>query len=532
MSLSFSDPRENNQVSAELLKKHLSITDGKVVTRFPPEPNGYLHLGHCKAIAINFGYARLKGGMCYLRFDDTNPNVEKTEYIESILDDIKWLKCEPYKITYTSDYFEQLLSFARSLIKMDKAYVCELNDETIRKHRSDCAESEYRNRPIMESLALFEEMISGKHPEASMTLRLKIDMNCPNPNMRDPIAYRILFAPHHRTGDKYKVYPTYDYSHPLVDGIENITHSLCSLEFRIRNDLYRWIPDTLGLYHPPQIEYARVNVTHTVLSKRKLKCLIDTGVVSGWDDPRLPTIKGLRNKGYTPDAINDFCNRLGVSVGTSAVTTKYELLEECLRQDLNTKVPRIMAVIDPIPVIVNNLDINEVIANKFPDLKTSGGTYIIPVTNKIFIEANDYRDNDDKNFFRLAPNKIVRLTYLGLVKCQGKNENGEIVCDFLPATYKPQKRVKGTVHWVSAINKIPLTINKYSHLFPEKIPNNDCSQNTINTDSLQIINAYADESFNDFSVGERMQFERIGYFIKTGCNSANMIVPLKQNALK
>jgi glutaminyl-tRNA synthetase len=519
------DPKVTDQLTPELLEKHLAVTGGKMVTRLPPEPNFLLHLGHAKAAFINFNFAKLYNGICYMRFDDTNPLKEKQEYVDSILEDILWMGHKPYKVTYTSDYFDQLYHYAIELIKKDKAYVCELDQETMQKQRYDGTDSPHRNRPIEESLKLFEEMKNGKHKENTMTLRLKGDMKDLNPNMRDLVAYRILFKEHLRTGDKWCIYPSYDYSHPIVDSLENITHSLCSMEFQVRNKLYRWIPETLGLYRPPQIEYVRLNVTHTLLSKRKLIELVIDKIVDGWDDPRLPTIKGLRRKGYTPEAINDFCMRVGISLGLSTpVNVNYELLEECLRQDLDTKAPRAMAIMDPLEVEFMNIPdwiVARIHALDFPNLKEKSPKHIINVHNIVYIERDDFRLVDSPKYYRLAPNKIVRLKYFGLIKCvnyiqvEGKIE--KVYVELMPDDYKPAKRVQGTINWASAVDHVKIEVRKYSHLFTKE-------GEIVNGKTLEIINAMCDTSIEKCKPYDKYQFERIGYFSVDPDTTENKIV--------
>ncbi|QKF94353.1 glutaminyl-tRNA synthetase [Fadolivirus algeromassiliense] len=492
--------------------------EGKVITRFPPEPNGYLHLGHAKAIFTNFMFAKYNNGHCYLRLDDTNPLNEKKEYTDSIIEDVKWLGYEPYKITYTLDYYDKLYEYAKELILKNKAYVCELDREKMQKDRYDGIESPFRNRPINESLKLFEEMKDGKYKEGKMTLRLKGDMKSNNPNMRDLVAYRILKSEYIKL--KYNVYPTYDYSHPIVDSLENITHSLCSMEFQTRNDLYRWIPETLGIYRPPQIEYARLNITNTVLSKRKLIELVNDNIVSGWDDPRMPTIKGLRRRGYTPEALNDFCKRIGMSIGTSAGMVNYKLLEECLRQDLDIRAPRVMAIMNPLKVKILNMKENEIItvnALDYPNLGEKSTTHPINVGDTVYIDREDFRMEDSPKYFRLAPNKIVRLKYLGLVKCigvQSKDNNNpiEIYVELLPKDFKPEKRVQGTINWVSEIDHLNVEVRKYDHLFPEVMDDNKEWKSQLNLNSRSVMNIKTDTSIRSGKVFDKYQFERIGYF--------------------
>ncbi|ARF12130.1 glutaminyl-tRNA synthetase [Klosneuvirus KNV1] len=510
------------QDSPELLEKHLKETGGKIVTRMPPEPNFLMHLGHAKAAFVNFQFAKMNGGYCYMRFDDTNPTKEKQDYIDSMLEDIKWLGHEAYKVTYTSDYFEELYNYAIELIKMDKAYVCELDQDTMQKQRYDMIDSPYRNRPIEESLDLFRRMRAGEFENNKMTLRLKCDMQSPNPNMRDVVAYRILHAEHHRTGNKFCIYPGYDYSHPIVDSIENITHSLCSTEFQVRNELYRWVPTTLKIYRAPQIEYGKLSVTNTVLSKRKLVELINNKIITDLDDPRLPTLKGLKRRGYTPEAINDFCYRIGLSLGnTASVSVNYRLLEECIRQDLNTKAPRLMAVLYPITIHIINLpdSYKQTIQVKdFPDDDLNTNSHEITLSNKVYIERDDFRLEDSPQYFRLAPGKIVRLKYAGLIKCVNVVERNGVIhrieVELLPQDYKPEKRVKGTISWVDAKNGVPLEIRKYDHLFPEKLEKTTGDwKDQLNKDSVKILSSVTSHTIISAKPYDRFQFERIGYFV-------------------
>lgn len=523
----------------------------QIITRFPPEPSGYLHLGHAKAMFVSFNFAKKNSGLCYMRFDDTNPIKEKQEYIDSILEDLKWLCHEPYKITYTSDYFDQLYECAINMIKNDKAYVCELNSEDMQKQRYDSVESPYRNRPINDSLKLFNEMKEGKHAEGSITLRLKGDMKSNNTNMRDMVAYRILFREHPKTGNKYNIYPTYDFSHPIVDYLEKISHSFCSSEFQSRNELYNWIISSLYIkdlpntkdHIPIQIEYCKLNVTHTVLSKRKLIQLVNNNIVSGWDDPRMSTIRGLRRRGYTANAINDFCQRIGTSIGTSCASVNYNLLEACLRYDLEDKAPRIMAVMNPLKVnIINVKNITEVFVLDFPTLGELSSKHKINVGNTVYIDKDDFRLVDSKDYFRLAPNKIVRLKYFGLIKCVNykldiNNCVHELDVELLDKNYKPEKRVKGTINWVSDINKYDIEVRKYDHLFPQELdPNKDFIEQ-INTNSLTILNVMVDSSIKDAKINDKFQFERIGYINidqDSTCDKiiANLSVFLKEDKNK
>ncbi len=512
------DPKDNIQLKQELLDNHLENTGGQVYTRFPPEPNGYLHIGHVKAICTNFILAERKGGKCYLRFDDTNPKKEKGEYIESIINDIQWLGYTPFKITYTSDYFGQLIEFAKQLILVDKAYICELDSETMQRERREGIDSIYRNRPIEESMDLFERMISGEIEENKMTLRMKGSMQAKNPNLRDLVAYRVVNEPHPRTGSTFKVYPTYDFSHCIIDSLENITHSLCSSEFIDKNELYRWVLDNLEIYKPIQIEYSRLNISNTILSKRKLSALIDDGVVSNWSDPRMPTIAGLRKRGYTPESLKLFIEKVGMNFGHSSTNIEYSLLEECLRQDLEKRATRAMAINNPVKLKLVNKDNDFNMLIDVPDdpnIKEESmiRMHKVSVSNEIYIDANDFRTEDSKKYFRLAPNKIVRLKYLGLIKCTGYTENGgsgdnckvtEIFVELLPNDYVPEKRVRGTINWVDAKNNVKVMVNMYGQLVDDS--------GKINHDSKKVEEFVTDISIGNKQALDHIQFERIGYF--------------------
>jgi len=503
--------------------------EGRVVTRFPPEPNGYLHIGHAKSICLNFGLAAEYGGKCHLRFDDTNPEKENEKYVKAIKEDVRWLGFDWGDDEYfTSDYFERLYDYALRLIRKGKAYVDSLSPEQIREYRGTLTEpgreSPYRNRSIEENLILFEQMRAGRFSEGECVLRAKIDMGSPNIVMRDPTLYRIRKKRHHRTGDKWCIYPMYDFAHCLSDSIEKITHSLCTLEFEINRELYDWIIDALGVYHPRQIEFARLNMTRTVLSKRQLIRLVSEGVVDGWDDPRMPTIAGLRRRGYTPRAIRDFCDRIGVAKRDSLVDIA--LLEHCLRNDLNKHAPRVMGVLRPLKVVIEN----------FPDGRTeyldainnpedpSMGKRQVPFTKEIYIERDDFMEDPPKKFFRLAPGREVRLRYAYFITCLEveKNERGEIVS--LRCTYDPEtrggdapdgRRVKATLHWVSAEHAIPAEVRLYDHLFLEDDPaaaKEDIIA-MVNPSSIEILSGcMLEPSLRNALPGERFQFERLGYF--------------------
>jgi len=505
---------------------------GRVHTRFPPEPNGYLHIGHAKSICLNFGIADEYGGLCNLRFDDTNPTKEDVEYVESIMEDVRWLGYDwGDRLYYASDYFEQLYQYAIELIKMGKAYVCDLSPEEIRQYRGTLTEpgkeSPYRNRSVEENLDLFQRMRVGEFPDGSRTLRAKIDMASPNLNMRDPVIYRIMRVPHHRTGDKWSIYPMYDFTHCLSDSIERITHSLCTLEFEDHRPLYDWFLDQLGVYHPRQIEFARLNLSHTVMSKRMLGQLVDEGYVRGWDDPRMPTIAGLRRRGYTPEAIRTFCDRIGLAKRDSMVDIA--LLEHCVREDLNKRAQRVMGVLHPLKVVIENYPedkVEELDAINNPE-DPSMGTRKVPFSRELYIERDDFMENPPKKFFRLAPGREVRLRYAYFITCVDviKDENtGEVIelrCTYDPATRGGDapdgRKVRGTLHWVSAAHAIPVEVRLYEHLFlkpdPGDVEKGKTFKEYINPNSLVVLNpCYVEPSVANAKPGERFQFERVGYF--------------------
>ena len=505
--------------------------DGRVHTRFPPEPNGYLHIGHAKSICINFGLAKEYGGLCNLRFDDTNPVKEDTEYVDSIQEDVRWLGFEwagePH---YASDYFDRLYECAEKLIVMGKAYVDELSAEQIREYRGTLTTpgtpSPWRDRPAQESLDLFRRMKAGEFEDGRYVLRAKIDMASPNVVMRDPTIYRIRHADHHRTGSKWCIYPMYDFTHCLSDSFEGITHSICTLEFENNRELYDWVLDTLGAYHSQQIEFARLNLTYTVLSKRKLIQLVKEGYVRGWDDPRMPTICGLRRRGYTPESIRNFCSRIGIARAADSVV-HYSLLEFCCREHLNAVAPRCMAVLDPIKVVITNYPENQ--AEEFeqplhPE-DPSFGTRKVPFSREIYIERDDFREDPPKKYFRLAPGAEVRLRYAYYITCREavKNEAGEIV--ELRCTYDPETRggsspdgrkVKGTLHWVSALHAVPAEVRLYEQMFTTEsdsdIEEGKTFLDYFNPDSEKIVTAMAEPYLASLPAGSRVQFERIGYF--------------------
>jgi len=457
---------------------------GRVHTRFPPEPNGYLHIGHAKSICLNFGIAAEFGGRCNLRFDDTNPEKEEEEYVKSIMKDVRWLGWDwADRLYFASDYFEQMYQYAVQLIKAGKAYVCDLGADQVREYRGTLTmpgkESPYCNRSIEENLDLFARMRAGEFPDGSRTLRAKIDMASPNLNMRDPVMYRILRAAHHRTGDKWCIYPTYDWAHGLEDSIEKITHSICTLEFENHRPLYDWFLDQLGIFHSRQIEFARLNLTYTVMSKRKLLLLVRSGYVKGWDDPRMPTISGMRRRGYSPEAIRNFCKVISVNKFNS--TIDFALLEHCLRDDLNKTSPRVMAVLQPLKVVIDNYppDRTEQLdaVNNPEDL--AAGTRKVPFSRELYIEQEDFMENPPKKFYRLAPGREVRLRYAYFITCTGvvKNEKGEAIelhCTYDPATKGGDapdgRKVKSTIHWVSSPHSLPAEVRLYDNLFVRENP--------------------------------------------------------------
>ena len=503
----------------------------KVHTRFPPEPNGYLHIGHAKAICINFSIAKEYNGPCNLRFDDTNPIKEEQEYIDSIEEDIRWLGFDWEDREYfASDYFERLYDYAIKLIKKGKAYVCDLSADEIRETRGTLTEpgknSPYRNRSIEENLDLFERMRNGEFPDGSRTLRAKIDMSSGNINMRDPVMYRILRATHPRTGDKWCIYPTYDFTHGQSDSVEGITHSLCSIEFEDHRPLYDWFLDELEIHHPRQIEFARLYLNYTILSKRKLIKLVEGGYVNGWDDPRMPTLSGLRRRGYTPESIRDFCERIGVAKSESVVDIAF--LEHCLRDDLNKRAQRYMAVLHPLRVVIENYPedkVEELDAINNPE-DLSMGTRKIPFSRVLYIEQDDFREEPPKKFYRLAPGREVRLRYAYFIKCVDviKDEKGNVV--ELRCTYDPETRggdapdgrkPKTTLHWVTADDSIRAEVRLYDRLFTKANPDDteegkDFTSN-INPNSLEIITpCYVEPNLKKSKPGDRYQFERLGYF--------------------
>ncbi len=505
---------------------------GKVHTRFPPEPNGYLHIGHAKAICLNFGIARQYGGLCNLRFDDTNPMKEEEEYVKSIMGDIRWLGFDwEDRLFFASDYFGQLYEFALKLIRKGKAYVDDQSADEIRQTRGTLTEpgkeSSYRNRSVEENLDLFERMRSGEFPDGSRVLRAKIDMASGNVNMRDPVMYRILHAAHHRTGDQWCIYPMYDFAHGQSDSIEGITHSLCSLEFEDHRPLYDWYLEQLEIFRSRQIEFARLNLSHTILSKRRLLRLVQEGQVKGWDDPRMPTISGLGRRGYTPESIRDFCDRIGLAKRDSVVDIA--LLEHCLREDLNKRAQRVMAVLRPLKVVIENYpedQTEELDAVNNPE-DPSAGTRKVPFSRTLYIEQDDFREEPPKKFFRLAPGREIRLRYAYFIKCERAIKDpktGEIVelrCTYDPATRGGDapdgRKVKATLHWVSAAHSVSSEVRLYEHLFTKADPSeaeegSDFTAN-LNPNSLEALtDCKMEPSLAGAKPGDRYQFERLGYF--------------------
>jgi len=503
-----------------------------VRTRFPPEPNGYLHIGHAKAMSIDFGVAEGFAGKCNLRFDDTNPTKEEQEFVDAIVADVRWMGFDfGDRVLFASDYFEQTYQWAIDLIKKGKAYVCDLSAEALSEYRGTLTapgkDSPYRNRSVEENLDLFGRMRAGEFPDGSRTLRAKIDMAHPNLNMRDPVMYRILHSEHHRTGDGWCIYPMYDWAHGLEDSVEGITHSLCDLAYENHRPLYDWFLDELGIYHPRQIEFARLNLTYTILSKRRLAELVQRGNVSGWDDPRMPTLRGLRRRGYTPEAIRTFCDRIGINKYDSVVDV--QLLEHCLREDLNKRTLRVMGVLRPLKLVIDN----------YPDGKTeeleavnnpedaSAGTRKVPFGKVLYIEREDFMEVPPKKFYRLAPGREVRLRYAYFITCVGVEKDpatGEVMalhCTYDPATRGGDapdgRRVKATLHWVSAEHALPVEVRLYDHLFtkpdPDDVPEGEDWTANLNPNSLEVLRpVFVEPGLAAAHPGDRFQFERLGYF--------------------
>ncbi|MBP2645446.1 MAG: glutaminyl-tRNA synthetase [Firmicutes bacterium] len=502
---------------------------GSVHTRFPPEPNGYLHIGHAKSICLNFGTAKKYGGLCNLRFDDTNPSKEEVEYVDSIQEDVRWLGFDwEERKFYASDYFEQLYQYAVQLIKSGKAFVCDLTPQQMREYRGTLTEpgkeSPYRNRSVEENLDLFERMKNGEFQDGTRVLRAKIDMASPNLNMRDPVIYRILRASHHRTGDAWCIYPMYDFAHPLSDAIEGITHSVCTLEFEAHRPFYDWLLEAVNHpSRPQQIEFARLNLSYTMMSKRKLRALVEGGFVSGWDDPRMPTISGLRRRGFTSESIRDFCDRIGVAKSNSVVD--YALLEHCIREDLNAKALRAMAVLRPLKVVIENYPegvVEELTADNNPENEAMGHRKI-PFSREVYIEQDDFMEDPPKKFFRLSPGQEVRLKHAYIIKCEQviKDETGKIVevrCTYDPETKSggalSGRKVKGTLHWVSAAQAVKAQVRIYDQLFVNENPEegDDYTAN-LNPDSLITLHdCRVEPNLAKAGVGDHFQFLRQGYF--------------------
>jgi glutaminyl-tRNA synthetase len=529
------DPIPSSNFIRHIIAQDLKANknEGRVVTRFPPEPNGYLHIGHAKSICLNFGIAAENGGTCHLRFDDTNPSKEDIEYIESIKADVRWLGFDwGDHLYYTSDYFEQLYQYAVRLIKKAKAYVCSLSPQEIREYRGTLTEpgkdSPYRTRTVEENLDLFERMRAGEFPDGFHVLRAKIDMASPNLNMRDPTLYRIRKVPHHRTGNKWCIYPMYDFSHCLSDSLEGITHSICTLEFEDNRPLYDWVLDELEVHcHPQQIEFARLNLSYTVMSKRKLLELVEQGYVTGWDDPRMPTLSGLRRRGYTPESIRDFCERIGVAKRDSVVDMA--LLEHCVRTDLNKRAPRVMAVLRPLRVVIDNYpedQVEELEAVNNPE-DPGMGTRQVPFSRVLYIEQDDFREDPPKKFFRLSPGCEVRLRYAYFIKCvevvkdQRTGEVKELRCTYDPQTRgggsADGRKVKATLHWVSAAHCLSAKVHLYDYLFTKANPGDEKDgpdfKSCLNPKSLETLTSCRVEPcLARAAPGSRYQFERLGYF--------------------
>ena len=532
--------------------------EGRVHTRFPPEPNGYLHIGHAKAIWLNYSIARDYSGLFNMRFDDTNPTREEQEFVESILADARWLGIDwGERLFYTADYFDRMYELALQMIENGKAYVDDLSADEIREYRGTLTEpgkdSPYRNRSVAENLDLFVRMKDGEFPDGARVLRAKIDMAAPNINMRDPVIYRIRHASHHRSGDKWCIYPMYDFAHPLEDAFESITHSLCSIEYADHNELYEWFLDNVdysgpGIQgRPKQIEFARLNLTHTVMSKRKLRRLVEEGIVDGWDDPRMPTIAGLRSRGYTPESIADFCERIGVARSDSTVDVAF--LEHCVRQDLNAHAKRLMAVLKPLKITLSNYpeDLVEWVSIENNPEDPEAGERLVPFARELYIEQDDFMENPPRKFFRLSPGNEMRLKGAYIIRCDEviKDDEGqitELICSYDPESKSgmpgSQRRVKATAHWVSADHAIPFTAHLYNHLFtkanPDEAPEGEDFMSNINPHSLETLTGCLGEpSLGEALGGERFQFLRQGYFFIDPKGSgaerlqANLIVGLR-----
>lgn len=533
-----------------------------VKTRFPPEPNGYLHIGHAKSICLNFGLAKKFEGTCNLRFDDTNPSKEEQEYVDSIQEDVQWLGFQWDQLHYASDYFQQLYDWAVELIKADRAYVCELTGDEIRKYRGSLTEpgkpSPHRERSVQDNLRLFEAMKNGECEDGSHTLRAKIDMAAANINLRDPVMYRVLRASHHRTRDKWCIYPMYDWAHGQSDSIEGITHSVCTLEFEDHRPLYNWFCENLEIHHPRQIEFARLNLSYTVMSKRKLLQLVKENHVTGWDDPRMPTISGLRRRGYTPESLRNFCDRIGVAKFYSTIDVT--VLENSVREHLNTVANRVMAVLDPLRIVLTNypedqVEMMDAVNNPEDD---SAGKRQVPFSRELYIERNDFMEDAPRKFFRLKPEGEVRLRYGYIIKCEEvvkDPKTGEITqlnCTYDPETRSgsaestttnpPRKKVKGTIHWVSAAHSLEAEVRQYDRLFvtenPEQAPEGETFLANLNPQSLSVTTAQVEPSLKEAESGRCVQFERTGYFCLDSVDSTpeklvfNRTVPLRDSWAK
>ena len=543
-------PAPSNFIKNIIIDDLKSGKHQQIITRFPPEPNGYLHIGHAKSITLNFELADEFNGKTNLRFDDTNPVKEDTEYVESIIEDVKWLGFEWEELFFASDYFDEMYNRAVLLVKKGKAYVCDLTAEEVKKYRGTLTEtgmtSPYRNRSVEENLDLFDRMRKGEFKDGERTLRAKIDMNSPNINMRDPVIYRIAHATHHNTGDKWCIYPMYDYAHPIEDAIEDITHSICTLEFEDHRPLYDWVIKECEMKSQPrQIEFARLNVTNTVMSKRKLKILVDEKVVDGWDDPRMPTIAGLRRRGFTPEAIKSFCREIGVAKTNS--TVDYQMLEHFIREDLKLKTPRTMAVLKPLKVIITNYPQNQ---TEMLEVETNSdapgmGSHQMPFSREIYIEQEDFMENPAKKYHRLFPGNEVRLKHAYFILCNEviKDDLGNVV--ELHCTYDPEtksgtgflgRKVKGTIHWVDAKHGFPAEFRLYDALiFDEEQENGKTFLDQLNPNSLQVLRGYVEPAMKDAKAQDKFQFFRHGYFNVDSKNSTeenlvfNRIVALKSS---
>ena len=552
--LKFHKPEENLQLKPEILERHLKATGGRVMTRFPPEPNGFLHIGHAKAINLNFRYADVHGGLCYLRYDDTNPEAEEEIFFVSIKEMVEWLGFKPWKITHSSDYFEQLYEYAKELVRRDKAYICHQTAEEIHESRGGDTRgqrkpSPWRDRPVEESLRLFEDMRAGKFKENEAILRMKMDLDDGNPYMWDPVAYRVLYKPHPRTGTKWVIYPTYDFAHPLCDSLENITHSLCTTEFKLARPSYYWLCDAVEAYRAVQWEYGRLSITNTVLSKRKLTQLVSTGCVRAWDDPRLFTLAALKRRGFTPKAINAFVEKVGIT--TSQSTIEVKLLEACVRDDLNSFASRVMAVLDPLKVTITNYTTtgeDSIVAPNVPG-NAEFGERRIPFGPVIYIDRSDFRETaDDPNYYRLAPGKEVGLHRAFNITCERiqKDATGKITEIFVTYDRSNARKPKAHIHWVaeSKTHKSPVVaqVRLYSNLFKSRNPTDKSIEggwlSDINPQSLTIVeNALVDCGVATAKVGDKFQFERVGYFCVDPDSTAqrpvfNLTVSLKEDSKK